>query len=89
MKRLHVFFTGQVQGVGFRFTARQVARQFKLAGWVKNLKDGEVELLVEGEENELKEFLALIRSKMERHILDVRISWSQATREFHQFEILQ
>ena len=45
---LHVIFSGQVQGVGFRYTAVRLATGLGLAGWVRNLSDGRVELCVEG-----------------------------------------
>ena len=54
----HVFFTGRVQGVGFRFTAKQIAAGFEVSGWVKNLPDGRVEMLAASwDEEELDAFL--------------------------------
>ena len=50
-KRIHVYYEGRVQGVGFRFTSEYVAQQLKLTGWVKNLPDGRVELVAEGKED--------------------------------------
>jgi len=54
-------FFGSVQGVGFRYTARQAAEGFAVAGWVRNLPDGSVELVAEGESTELDAFLEEIR----------------------------
>ena len=56
-KCLHVFYSGKVQGVGFRFTLQQIAKELNVVGWVKNLKDGRVELLAESDEDTLKELL--------------------------------
>ncbi|MBI4992802.1 MAG: acylphosphatase [Candidatus Magasanikbacteria bacterium] len=57
MKHLHLKIFGEVQGVNFRWYARKEARRLGLSGWVKNMSDGTVEMVVEGEENKLKEFL--------------------------------
>ena len=50
-------FEGRVQGVGFRYEVKDIAKGFDVTGWVKNLPDGTVELLVTGEEDEVEEFL--------------------------------
>jgi acylphosphatase len=57
MTSLQVFYEGNVQGVGFRWTVRHAATGFDLTGWVRNLPDGRVELQVTGEENEVRAFL--------------------------------
>jgi acylphosphatase len=53
--------TGTVQGVGFRWFARQLARRYDLAGWVKNRDDGSVELAIDGADADLQEFLSCVR----------------------------
>ncbi len=55
--RLHLFISGIVQGVGFRAFTRRLAESYGLRGWVKNLKDGRVEVLVEGDEEILFSFI--------------------------------
>jgi len=55
-----VFYSGRVQGVGFRYSARQIASGYEVTGWVKNLEDGRVELQVMGEGDEVEAFLAEI-----------------------------
>ena len=57
MISLQVFYEGHVQGVGFRFTVRHIAKGFDVTGWVRNLPDGRVELQVTGEEGEVHEFV--------------------------------
>lgn len=57
MISLQVFYEGHVQGVGFRFTVRQIAKGFDLTGWVRNLPDGRVEVQVTGHEGEVRGFL--------------------------------
>ena len=57
MVSLQVFYEGNVQGVGFRWSVRHTAKGFDVTGWVRNLADGRVELQVTGEENEVRAFL--------------------------------
>ncbi len=57
MKAKQVFYEGRVQGVGFRYTVRQLAKGYEVTGWVRNLDDGRVELLVGGEPEEVDGFL--------------------------------
>lgn len=59
-KRVHVFFSGRVQGVGFRFATAQLARGFDITGTVHNCPDGRVELVAEGPEAEVAAFLTAI-----------------------------
>jgi acylphosphatase len=60
MTARQVFYEGRVQGVGFRYTARQVATGFDVTGWIRNLSDGRVELLAAGEPEEVAAFLKAI-----------------------------
>jgi len=68
-----VHFTGMVQGVGFRYTAISIARNYNVTGYVRNLPDGRVEMLVEGREDETTEFIDRIRHEMAGYIRDVKI----------------
>lgn len=52
-----IIFEGRVQGVGFRYATKQLALGFDVIGWVKNLTDGTVELVLEGEDEEVEEFI--------------------------------
>lgn len=58
MVAVQVFYSGRVQGVGFRYTTTEIARRFRVVGWVRNLSDGRVELWVEGDSAEVSEFLS-------------------------------
>jgi acylphosphatase len=68
-----VIFEGRVQGVGFRYTVKELARGFDVCGWVKNLADGSVELQVMGEKDELESFIKEIaeESNVAHHIKNV------------------
>ena len=86
--RLQVLFSGRVQGIGFRYTVKQTALGYEVTGWVKNLADGRVELLVEGERGELEAFQAAIpEAGLRRFIRETQAEWSNGTGEFRGFEI--
>jgi acylphosphatase len=63
MTSLQVFYEGNVQGVGFRWTVRDAAKGFDVTGWVRNLPDGRVELQATGEEDEVRAFLDRIAQR--------------------------
>jgi acylphosphatase len=62
-----VFYSGRVQGVGFRYSVKRLAASYEVVGWVRNLPDGRVELQIEGEKTEVDDFLAEIAKSSLRH----------------------
>ncbi|OGX17099.1 MAG: hypothetical protein A3K83_01950, partial [Omnitrophica WOR_2 bacterium RBG_13_44_8b] len=78
MKRVHVYYLGRVQGVGFRFTAESIAVDLGVRGWVSNLRDARVEVVAEAEESVLKKFLEEISNSLSRYIQDVDVQWLPA-----------
>jgi acylphosphatase len=68
-----VIYTGRVQGVGFRMTTRHLADGFAVAGFVRNLPGGEVELVAEGEADEVARFLAAVAQRMAGYIQKVTV----------------
>ncbi len=87
-RRAHVFYAGRVQGVGFRLTAEETAQGCGVVGWVKNLRDGRVELVAEAEDAVLQRFLdALRQGPMKNFIHQVELSWGVASGTFDEFEI--
>ncbi len=87
-KRVHVLYVGRVQGVGFRLTAEETAVPLGVVGWVKNLRDGRVELLGEAEEAGLAQFLEAVRTGAMRNFIErVEVTWSAATDDFDEFDI--
>ena len=64
-----IFYEGNVQGVGFRWTVRNIAKGFDVTGWIRNLTDGRVEMQINGEEKEVRAFLdAIMESELRAHI---------------------
>jgi acylphosphatase len=89
-ERVHVFYSGRVQGVGFRFTVKMVAHGFDVTGTVRNLDDGRVEMVAEGDRHELEEFLKGIQdSDIGAFIRGEETTWSEAKNEFRGFEIIR
>jgi len=82
-----VCYHGMVQGVGFRYTVRQVAARFGVTGYVRNLPDGRVLLVAEGPTEELDRFLAAVRSAMGRYIDGEHETVGPATGRFDHFGI--
>ena len=83
----HVFYDGDVQGVGFRYTARALAHKWPVVGYVKNLYDGRVEILVEGEAAVVQGFLDEIGDSMRRYIRQAEALDEPATGEHPSFRI--
>ncbi len=86
---MQIFYSGCVQGVGFRYTAKTVATGFDVTGVVRNLPDGHVELIAEGAHEELEAFRGAIRGAgLAGFIRDESVSWGDAQNEYHGFEIV-
>jgi acylphosphatase len=86
-KQVHVIFSGRVQGVGFRYTTEEIARQFAVKGWVKNVAGGRVELMAEAEESILNDFLEDIKREFSGYIKDMEAQWDEARGNFEDFRI--
>lgn len=87
---MQVLYTGRVQGVGFRYTTKTTACGFEVTGTVRNLSDGRVELIVEGERLELEDFRRAVQdSEVGRFVRLEDVSWHPATNEFRGFEIVR
>ena len=87
MQRRTYFFSGHVQGVGFRYTAQHLARNYPVSGYVRNLADGRVQMVAEGEEKDLDALAEALARQMEGFIRDTKVNTGDATGEFHGFTI--
>lgn len=88
-KRLQIYYSGQVQGVGFRYTVKMLARGYEVTGVVRNLPDGRVELVAEGSRDELNAFRDGIReSELGHFIRQEQVQWSDAKNDFRDFTII-
>ena len=86
--RMTIWYAGRVQGVGFRVTTCRVATGYEVTGVVLNLPDGRVQLVAEGERQELDAFREGIRdSGLGGFIRDEQVDWSEASGEYRGFEI--
>lgn len=88
IERFHIYFIGHVQGVGFRFTTEHIAKKFSITGYVKNLVDGRVEVVAEGESKEINAFIRAIKeSPLNNHIRDTQEYWEKAQECFKSFRV--
>jgi acylphosphatase len=88
LKRVQIYYSGRVQGVGFRYTVRQIAHGYDVVGYVRNLPDNRVELVAEGEEAELKRFLNEVATgDLSVYIRHATVDWSAPTGGFREFSI--
>lgn len=88
MKRLHLYVSGVVQGVGFRWYTEKIALSCGLTGWVKNLSDGRVEIVAEGEEKNLYDFLDKLKNGyLGKNISEIKKYEEDYKGEFRDFSI--
>ncbi len=87
--RLYAVFAGTVQGVGFRYFVRNIAKEMGVKGYVRNLPDGTVEVVAEGDEQTLREFLkAIEHGPPLAEVTDIRYQFEDKEGGFTDFEIL-
>jgi len=86
-QQIHVYYSGKVQGVGFRLTVKDIADHLGVRGWAKNLSDGRVEVLAEAGEPALKDFLDKVHEYFSRYIRSEETQWEPAVNDFKDFNI--
>jgi acylphosphatase len=87
MIRKTVYYSGRVQGVGFRYTTCQIAEDYPVVGYVRNLPDGRVEVVVEGEPAIVERFTSALTHDMGSYIRRADTQESVATGEFGRFDV--
>ena len=85
--RWHIYFSGEVQAVGFRYTAMYIARELGITGWVRNLPDGRVEMEAQGTKTQLMDLLIGLKSHPPIYIDDYHIQTIPLKNEAGQFMI--
>ena len=84
---MHIVFSGNVQGVGFRWAVRDAANSLGITGWVMNCPDGTVEAACEGEEDKIKLMIANVKENMRGYLKSSKTRIDDAIGEFNSFEI--
>lgn len=87
MVQAHIFYTGVVQGVGFRYSVQSMATDLKLTGWVRNLRDRRVEIMVEGPQNAVERLCQEIERRFDGNIRDRQINYHPSQGQFKDFQI--
>ena len=88
LKRIHIFVTGRVQGVFFRQSTRVMAIKNNVNGWVRNLDDGRVEIVAEGEESNINALADWCKTGPANSCVDeFELSEENPTGEFENFEV--
>jgi acylphosphatase len=87
-RRIHAFVSGRVQGVNYRFFTQKVANMLGIKGWVRNLPDGRVEVVAEGEEDAIKKFIDFLHEgPIAARVDNVDVNEEKFRDEFENFEI--
>ena len=88
MDRISLIITGQVQGVGFRYSARDEAKKLNLVGWAKNRADGKVEVVAEGTKENLQKLIDWAwEGSPAAKVTHVDFEWAESSGEFEEFDI--
>ncbi len=89
MKQAHVFISGVVQGVGYRYFVRNNARKLGLTGWVRNTEDGGVEAAFQGDEKTIEQMIARCREGPFLSVVkQIGFEWEEGNERFAEFSVL-
>lgn len=89
MKQAHIFVSGFVQGVGYRQFVKRSARGIGVVGWVRNLPDGRVEVILQGSQEKIDQLIALCKKgPFLSEVEDVQVVWEESTEEYKDFNVV-
>lgn len=88
MIQAHIFFSGKVQGIGFRYTAKSFAKECNATGWVKNLSDRRVEMVVEASEKNIDKLCSLLEEQFEGFITNTKMTVGKGKGKFKNFQVV-
>lgn len=89
MKQAHIFISGAVQGVGYRFFVKSWAKQFGVVGWVKNSEEGKVEAVFQGEEKSIEDLIAKCwKGPFLAEVKDLTVNWEEDGDRFGDFQVM-
>ncbi len=88
MVQAHIFFSGTVQGIGFRYAVLQSAQNLKITGWVRNLDDGRVEAVFEGPKEDIEKLCESVEKHFEGYIQSKEIDFFEPQNQFKDFKIV-
>ncbi|HLD70240.1 MAG TPA: acylphosphatase [Candidatus Omnitrophota bacterium] len=88
MTQVNILYSGTVQGVGFRYAMQRFASDLKLTGWVRNLPDGEVEILTEGLKEDIERLIGQVDARFDGYIKEKKISFLPVQGTFKDFQII-
>ena len=90
MKRIHIFVEGRVQGVFFRHYTMETATAYNIKGWVRNLRDGRVEMVCEGSGEDIEKMIQWCRQGPPgSYVKKIDTAWEEYRGEFEYFEIVR
>ncbi len=87
IKKVHILYSGTVQGVGFRYRSRAIAFSKNIRGWVRNLPDGKVEIVAQASKNDLVDFIKEVDASFEGYIRNKQVSWQDTDEMLTGFNI--
>lgn len=86
--KTHVFITGKLQGVYFRYKTKDEAQKYGVNGWVRNLPDGRVEAVFEGDKADVDKLIDFVgKGPSGANVLDVNVNWRDYRGEFKEFQV--
>ncbi len=89
MNEYHIIIKGRVQGVGYRWFSKQAAEELRIKGFVRNLPNGDVEVVAQGNPDQIEQFISTLREGPAfAHVTDVKVTLRNVKELFSSFDVL-